>query len=304
MNALFWLTLACISGKAPGGGPPGGTSTTTDDTATTDDSGTYGDQYDWDAVTAWGEAYVAAILATGACPTAPPDEIVQLDGTMGPVRLEDFEPVDTFGTVNVESIRIHYTVGGSDGGPGETWDSDDCWDWDHGNLYDLPSGGIAFGASAEAGLADLDGPVPLVSVARGVIFRHDGAGYPWEEGVATAIGELSGPDYSTPGAAHGIVCLDSFAPPPTLNGGEAPYRGAVLLHMEFPSITSDIFWTFDRVDCAYAEDAGTRHDDYGNASYEADCDGLDNDLDGEIDEGAEDRDSDGGSDCLQGIPAR
>ena len=65
------------------GVPTGSTgSTTTTDVGTTPgdtDTTRYG--YDWDAVTAWVDAYVAEIQAAGACPTSPPSAMIQLDGT-------------------------------------------------------------------------------------------------------------------------------------------------------------------------------------------------------------------------------
>jgi hypothetical protein len=78
----------------------------------------------------------------------------------------------------------------------------------------------------------------------------------------------------------------------------APWEGAFLIHGESSGAHRDIFWQFGSIDCVFGEDAGAQFDGY-EWYFPYECNGFDDDLDGTVDEGADDTDHDGVSDCLE-----
>lgn len=143
---------------------------------------------------------------------------------------------------------------------------------------------------------------------------------------AWILGDGGGPngwawDGSWSQAATGWLCVDTYSGASTQSEAAAAASGSMYLHVEHwddpDQVPADYFFTFDRNDCAGAEDASGRpapYTDHWEDGYfwPAYCDGIDNDLDGEIDEYGVDADGNGISDCREceawewsdGCPAR
>lgn len=127
----------------------------------------------------------------------------------------------------------------------------------------------------------------------------------------TTLPQFFGPDVSEAkiirdGAEYGLsyswLCLEA-APGPA---GDAHYgepsgewRGSLFLHIDDDDGRPvDAFVAFDEIDCAFGgEDEGAGSDEYG--TWEETCDGIDNDFDGYVDDGAEDADGNGIADCAE-----
>ncbi|MES2639062.1 MAG: hypothetical protein V4850_06250 [Myxococcota bacterium] len=100
---------------------------------------------------------------------------------------------------------------------------------------------------------------------------------------------------------YGWVCLEAAPGPAEIERyAPAAWRGSAFVHGDdLDGAPVDLFLAFDSVACVGGEDASTRygHTD-GDPYFPGDCDGVDNDADGTVDEGAADRDEDGITDCL------
>ncbi|MFZ5479297.1 MAG: hypothetical protein ACOZNI_21205 [Myxococcota bacterium] len=118
----------------------------------------------------------------------------------------------------------------------------------------------------------------------------DGAGgfgrYPTEEeDPGRTIGE----------GAYGWVCLESASGGENSEGIQESWGGSAFFHADdWEGSPLDVFVPLDEVNCVPDEVAST----YDDGTYGKDCDGIDNDYDGLVDEGAEDTDLDGTADCV------
>ena len=107
-------------------------------------------------------------------------------------------------------------------------------------------------------------------------------------------------DGRSTGGSYSWICL-AQAPGPSGAEYRAPsdaWQGSAFVHgdatAETPTV--DAFVAFGHIDCVEGgEDEGAGSDDYG--TWDEHCDGIDNDFDGQVDEGAVDSDSDGIADC-------
>ncbi len=140
-----------------------------------------------------------------------------------------------------------------------------------------------------------------------------------DNGIATASRDDTG----------AWICMESAKGPPGPHPGRPDWRGLLLVHTEVwtlpdgskwwggthlpdrlggTALPLDVMVRLDNVDCAWSEDANDPSDDYWCYNWTPLCDGVDNDLDGEIDEGYNtDHDGNGVADCMDdwdhdGIP--
>ncbi len=154
---------------------------------------------------------------------------------------------------------------------------------------------------------------------------------------------IAGLEYGLSGSATGQlawsgfyggawVCTESYTGPVGTHYAPPDWTGVMFIHAELwelpdgslryggttlsreyggVSLPLDVIVHLEDVDCARSEDAADPSTlDHYCYNWTADCDGIDNDLDGEIDEGVGvDRDGNGVADCMDdwdhdGIPNR
>jgi hypothetical protein len=267
-------------------------------------------------------------LATGSCRGTPPTEIVTLDSEF------DGQPVETFGAdtfVATSQWRGEMVQPGSDDylllmlivDASVTYPS--C----PGFHEDIGEAGDFFHQAWEEAIAPL-GEVPAIDLAVNypgadsaapVLFVPFGdLGVNLETssvGVREYVVGTPGQDYTSAGltdsagedGGYGWLCLDRRGPiaqpgqpldcPPSQ---AADWHGELFLHMEHwwyeadvprDGMTRNMYYPIDHADCADGECAEYSYEGYHIYA----CDGIDNDLDGFIDEGSEDVDGDGVGDC-------
>lgn len=273
------------------------------------DTGTYvtepwGDP-DWDAVDDWLDTYTAEIRAAGVCPTEPPQEVMQLSGRLRPVKLETFEALAVRGMLrkggSVDEFHLYTSPNEYVGG--EAWET--CDEVIGGAEVWLDRGQKSFGGSDRDG--EYSGPPYLIDLG-GSVNRGDLPGASGQHYYMANTGYVD-ESSETRGAAYILICLDEA--PGAIGGilhsdlewGPALWRGVALVHTEYPTgFKSDWFWPIGEITCGYAENAGTFHATEDIGVYFEDCDGIDNDLDGTVDEGAEDDNHNGVPDCQEGLP--
>lgn len=111
--------------------------------------------------------------------------------------------------------------------------------------------------------------------------------------------------WDNPVEAEGVyawVCLEATPGPEEVDHyAPAAWRGSAFAHADdLNGAPVDLFLPFDGVACVYGEDAATVYGYRdGDPIFPSDCDAVDNDLDGIIDEGAADYDANGIADCLE-----
>jgi hypothetical protein len=131
-------------------------------------------------------------------------------------------------------------------------------------------------------------------------------------GVAGDLGSLSGTGDDGLSRGYGFLCIESLGaiPDPAFPGDcpamqAASFRGSAFIHFEGWTVDAheqpdhgshNYFYPFDHVDCLTGE-CPCRYDELDQLQCRGQCDGLDNDLDGKVDEGALDADGDGIADC-------
>jgi hypothetical protein len=104
--------------------------------------------------------------------------------------------------------------------------------------------------------------------------------------------------------AYVWVCVEQASGLPgwgPTSSRQGPWQGAAFVHVDDDGsgAPSDTFLRFDEVDCASEEDASDYSDESGSMYHREDCDGIDNDFDGVVDEGAVDNDENGIADCQE-----
>lgn len=217
----------------------------------------------------------AAFEESRECPQSPPEEVVMSWGC-------SYEP-----DVEVFDASLTYIAGTARAGLNEVFiwmeivedevETSDC----DGSIYD-----------------SLDERQVMASRGASIYFVDDATMLPHFFGP-----EVSEVKYLQDGSKRGLsyswVCLES-APGPAGNahyGGPTNWRGSIFMHSDdLDGKPLDAFIAFDEIDCAWAgEDEGAGGDEWG--SWDENCDGIDNDFDGEIDDGAVDADGNGIKDC-------
>lgn len=230
----------------------------------------------WD----WAEAEVEAQRAAGVCARTPPTEVLTERGCAYEPRFEAIVEGDL--ALAVERIS-------------RPWEFADDYSLSFDYGADLTCGDWVEGASlfsvrhSETLVDDDDSPVPGAWVlgTRGGPYAY------------VRDGGLAG--------AHGWLCIDAYSGASTPEPGPAAASGSLYLHVEHwddpEQAPADYFLTFDHNDCAGAEDASGEPiysgDSYTGMYVWPACDGVDNDLDGEIDEFGVDADANGVSDCRE-----
>lgn len=269
----------------------------------------------------WVSSVEQEFLATGACPTQPPDQVAMLDGTMVEPDLVVLGDADLVaeGEYNITSYGYTFVDLATTTASG----FNSC---DHYFNFMGASGdgdiGLGFGAifhsivvppffESSLNAHSLEHPFSATLV-RDVVFDGESI---------TVIG------YAVSQGGDGSymwLCMDAVHGPEDYFIGPAEWSGSVFVHVEkwfrdsttpLVSLTEDplppkdFFFRIGTIDCAYGEDASMGIGDCYNWS-ERDCDGIDNDLDGVIDEGSLDgldADGNGVPDCMDdwdgdGIP--
>ena len=226
---------------------------------------------------AWQE-HVAEIegefALSGECPSEPPEEVVTSWGCGYEPEIVEFDEGDRYirarATLGVSGFSLFVTVieGSQDFG---------CDDTSFGRLIDARYEGRQLSALAEESS----------SIPPTFLQGSDGAVRFLQEGIESR-------------SSYSWICL-AQAPGPSGAEYRAPsdaWQGSAFVHgdatAEAPTV--DAFVAFGHIDCVEGgEDEGAGSDYYG--TWDEHCDGIDNDFDGQVDEGAVDFDSDGIADC-------
>jgi hypothetical protein len=235
----------------------------------------------------------ATLLEDGTCPDAPPVQAAMTDGTRYEpewrVRSEEDSWVSGIHSYNETEADGSYTIvalSASDGG----------------TLFECPWAGGSGGEGGPSGDGDPDDPNGVVTVDLDIHLAGAPAAplfsaAPPIPGSSTLSIDGEEASWNTrDGTSYAWFCLEHAE-----DTSEGPdWSGAMALHLDDDGGRTplDAFWAFDSVDCAYVEDAADSVDTNGWTTP-ADCDGLDNDFDGVVDEGASDWDEDGVPDCQQ-----
>jgi len=162
-------------------------------------------------------------------------------------------------------------------------------------------------------------------------YLNDGVNYPPEGWATLRLSPLADNGIATASRddTGAWICMESAKGPPGPHPGRPEWHGLLLVHTEVwtlpdgskwwggthlpdrlggTALPLDLMLRLDNVDCAWSEDANDPSDDYWCYNWTPLCDGVDNDLDGEIDEGYNtDHDGNGVADCMDdwdhdGIP--
>jgi hypothetical protein len=272
--------------------------------------------------TAQGQA-----LATGSCPGAAPTGWVTIDGNTDPTPVESWSH-ELF--VETSQWRGEWYATGSDdywlylwlvdrrviattclGGAGhvdypgeEVHQARDEYRAPRGDVpavyawIERVPGAQGAGEVLFIPLGDFGAsPYPGLNVA----WLRDGTGdAPEGEYFHGGLSDLADED-----DGYGWLCLDRRGPiPQPAEPLDCPYsqaadwHGELFLHLEhWPDParpTRNLYYAIEYADCAVGECAEYIHDEGGHVYL---CDGIDNDLDGLVDEGSEDIDGDGIGDC-------
>ncbi len=233
----------------------------------------------WDE---YASAQAAAAFEDGTCSFEPPARAVTMDGC-------EYEPaVERHGAARVEARRWH-SLDRDDPTPAKAEDTfsvyafvytdlefpmlDDCDVLEDERLTAArASGGWTIAAWPAAGTDDFgDGGGWLTGDTR----LAPGGGFAYNE-VA----------YSNRSDGYTWLCLDAFPPVQGLEDGPAEWRGSVFGHVEWNGgrKRADVFVHFSHADCVAAENAEQYFMSDGDNCTTLDADGIDNDMDGKIDE--------------------
>jgi hypothetical protein len=240
----------------------------------------------------------AELLLSGQCPAIPPTTVAMTDGEEYEADVKVPERTDVFvagllmlGQYPVGSYSTYFSFDFIETGAfGDAWCESHLSDVDYSGVFGRGSG---VGFYVDAVLAG-DRPAPLFLVAPPLN----------DEIFVIDAGRRMLDLHATDESAYVWVCVEQASGLPgwgPTSSRQGPWQGAAFVHVDDDGsgAPSDTFLRFDEVDCASEEDASDYSSESGAMYHRQDCDGIDNDFDGVVDEGAVDNDENGIADCLE-----
>lgn len=233
---------------------------------------------------AWAEGMKAEVQATGACPTYV-DDVAMSDGCVYSAETTVLEaPWAMLGHWRDDDLESLYLVFSS---------SDQ---YEPGCIEDdvtLPPDG-AIGGDLGVDVSTMGWPFVAASIEA---YNPGGT-------LAASLGGSGHAESQVPESAYFLLCVDQAAPVPGYQHGPATAQGSLFVHVERwdeggGAVPADYLVLFDHNDCALAEDARGLLCDGGVCWWPPYCDGIDNDYDGTVDDGAQDCDGNGVPDCQE-----
>lgn len=229
----------------------------------------------------WMDTQRAEFANAGECPDAPPERAVWADGCEYEVEAEILAPERittlnrfSYGVMSFEMAFRDHLASSTD--------------------PDRYLGGIQRHALEPTPAPVFHGGGGLSAVEPG-----DTGDFTAELGMATSEGGT----WDSAVYTYAWACLEVLEPAAREWGG-ADASGSAFFHVEtwrdgaFPP--GNYFFLIEHNDEAFAEDASGQYYEYGGyTTWPGDCDGVDNDMDGEVDEFADDCDGNGVADCLE-----
>lgn len=257
----------------------------------------------------------AEFQATRRCPDDIPKRVAMLDGTLykpNPIVVDtDGEDVYSWAWVDsrMEGLRMELTV---QGGAGDRPCAKDYW-YDgaylDGDYWD--DGDIGFTLTSYTYGEHIVSPFYFQTAEASVHGGRLSGSVDLRDPCYSATIQATASLHGSPPGSYMWLCIDSVSPDDPLNfgAGTATWEGLLFFHTEEHSNVSedgplDVVFRLGHIDCSGEEDAGWLSNSHYCVNWDFDCDGLDNDLDGIVDEGQTsdtyplDADGNGTPDCM------